>query len=107
MNATKIEIANENNKLHCDAFVQIGPEPGKLTDAAFEKVYAIDVDGETRFYKLADYYRLRFIDVGSCFTIPACGLESHEWRARERQNNLNLTDDTKMAIYYFKRHQQQ
>ncbi len=103
MDAKKIIIENKNNKLQCHAFVEIGPEPGAITDSAFEKLYCTSCNGEDIFFKLADYLRLRFIDIGSAFTIPAEGMESMEWRAKYRAEHPEVTNDTKLAVYFFKR----
>jgi hypothetical protein len=105
MEAVKIEIPNENNKLHCNAFVQIGPEPGVWKESSFDRLYSIRVGDEDRFYKLVDFIRIRFIDVGSAFTIPACGLESQAWRHQYNRDHPDTTNETKMAIYFFKRHE--
>lgn len=104
MEATKLAIANENNKLHCNAFVQIGPEPGMFTEKSFDKLYCIRVDDEDRFYKLVDFIRMRLIDIGSVITIPATGLESHAWRYQYKHDHPEATDETKMAVYFFQRH---
>lgn len=105
MEAIKIEIANENNKLHCDAFVTIDLEPGNWPESKFNRTYCIRVDNEDRLYKLVDFIRLPFSDIGSAFTIPAAGMTSFAWKQYYKKQNPNVTNETKMAVYFFKRHQ--
>lgn len=104
MEATKLAIANENNKLHCTAFVQIGPAPGSFTEKSFDKIYSIRVDDEDRYYKLVDFIRIDFKDIGSVFTIPAAGVESYAWKFLYKNDHPETTDDTKMALYFFQQH---
>jgi hypothetical protein len=105
MKATQLDIPNENNKLHCNAFVQIGPEPGTFTDKSFQKLYCIRVNDEDRFYKLLDFIRIPFADIGSAFTIPATGMTSFAWKWQYKRDHPGTTNETKMAIYFFKRHE--
>jgi len=102
----ELDIPNENNKLLCNAFVQIGPEPVRpFREKMFDRIYSIKVGDESRFYKLVDFIRLPFKDIGSAFTIPAAGLESFAWRVQYKQKNPDVEDDTRMAVYFFKRHE--
>jgi hypothetical protein len=105
MEATKIEIANENNKLNCNAFVTIDLEPGNWPESKFNRTYCICVDGEDRLYKLVDFIRLPFADIGSAFTIPAAGMTSFAWKRKYKRDHQNTTNETKMAVYFFKRHE--
>ena len=100
----ELAIPNDNNKLHCHAFVQIGPEPARpFPEKSFDRVYSISVDGESRLYKLVDFLRMPFKDIGSVYTIPSAGMESFAWRTQYRQEHPEVTDDTPMAVYLFKR----
>lgn len=104
MQATTIDIPNDNNKLYCNAFVQIGPALGPVTSAVFEKIYAVKVgEGDIRYYQLLDFVRLRFQQISSADTIPATGLEAHEWKARYKEQHPDITDDTVLTVYYFKK----
>lgn len=104
MQTTKLAIENENNKLHCHAFVQIGPAPGIFKEESFDKIYSIRVGEEDQFYKLVDFIRIDFKDIGSVFTIPASGLESLAWRFQYKKANPDVQPDTKMALYFFMKH---
>ncbi len=105
MEATKIEIPNENNKLHCNAFVQIDRAPGQWSESKFNQLFCICVDNEERIYKMVDLIRIRFADIGSAFTIPASGMTSFGWKYKYKLEHPNTTDETKMAVYFFKKHE--
>lgn len=104
MEAVKLAIENENNKLHCNAFVQIGPAPGVFKASSFDKLYVTRVGEEDHFYKLVDFIRVDYKDIGSVFTIPSSGLESFAWHYQYKQDHPDVTDDTKMAVYFFQKH---
>lgn len=105
MESVKLAIENENNKLQCNAFVQIGPAPGTFRESSFDKLYCISTNNEDRFYKLVDFIRIDFKDIGSAFTIPASGFESVAWKFQYKRSHPEVNDDSKMAVYFFQKHQ--
>jgi len=99
----ELKLTNENNILECDAFVKINLAPGQLKESDFDQVYLVKHNGKDIFVKIVDILRVSFSRVSSIMTLPATGHESHEWRRQWREKHADTTDDTEMAVYYYKK----
>ena len=105
MEAKLLNIPNHNNCLACDAFLQINFAPeGSIPESSMEKIYFVKHEGNEMYLKLIDMLRISFSNITSTITLPATGKEAHEWREWWLQNNPDTKADTKMAVYYFKKH---
>ena len=104
-NTKELKIANNNNKLFCDAFIEIHFAPPRETITAkdFEKIYVVQKGEESIFVQLTSFTRVEFRNLSSILTMPAMAMESHEWRAYWLNKYPNTKADTEMAVYCYKR----
>ncbi len=101
----ELKILNSNNKLLCDAFIEIhfAPPRETFTEKDFEKIYVIQKGEDSIFVQLVAFTRIAFTNVPSVLTMPATAMESHEWRAYWLSRYPNTKPDTEMAVYCYKR----
>ncbi len=97
-------LNNDNNRLRCDAFIQLHFAPMKqITESDFSQTYVLKVDNEDVFVRMVDMVRIPFDQVGSVLTLPASGKESAEWRKDWLKTYPTTNANTMMAVYMYKR----
>ena len=102
--AKELKLQNSNNRLACDAFLQIGLAPAEpLIEADFNKLYKCNNDGKEFYFKLVDLMKLEFKNIGGIITLPSTGLEAHEWRKQWKERYPDTTDNTMLCVYYYKK----
>ncbi len=103
--AKEMKIPNLNNCLACDAFIQINIAPASLIpESSMNKLYYVNHEGQDIYMRLIDILRIDFAEISSLMTLPATGMESHEWRDDWLAKYPDTKADTKMCIYYYKKH---
>lgn len=100
----ELPLKNLNNCLACDAFVYITFAPSKsLSETDLEKIYYTK-NGEHEFYsQIVDILRFDFSRMPSIATLPATGMESHEWRRWWLEQYPETKEDTLLSVYYYKK----
>ncbi len=103
----ELPLKNLNNCLACDAFVYITFAPAKtLSEIDLEKIYYTKNGNEEFYSQIVDIIRFDFERMPSIATLPATGMESHEWRQWWLQQYPDTKPDTKLAVYYYKKTEQ-
>lgn len=99
-----LPLKNLNNCLACDAFVYITFAPeNRPTEADLERIYLSKI-GEEEFYsKIVDIQQFEFMRMPSIATLPATGMEAHEWCLWWLEQYPQTKEDTKLAVYYYKK----
>jgi hypothetical protein len=103
MEAQKLKLPNENNCLACDAFIVINFAPkDPVKEEDLKRIYFINNEFNAQ---IVDLKILTFDQVNVCshITLPATGLEAHEWRLLWKQKNPAIKPETKMCVYYYKK----
>jgi len=102
--AKELPLKNFNNCLGCDAFVYITFAPAnRPTEADLERIYYTK-NGDQEFYsKIVDIERFDFNRMPSIATLPATGMEAHEWCLWWLEQHPQTQADTKIAVYYYKK----
>ena len=100
-----LTLANDNNKLLCNGFIQIhfAPEEGSIREGDFNRVYQVKVADEMIEVKLVDFTRLLFEQIGTILTIPATGLTAEAWKVQWLKKYPATVWYTKMAVYCYER----
>lgn len=109
MEAKELKLPNYNNCLACDAFIQINIAPQHvITEKDFDRMYSVKHEEKEFYMKLVDIKLLTYDELNVCshMTLPATGLEAHEWRAWWMEKHPTTKPDTKMAVYYYKKHKE-
>jgi len=103
-NVKELPLKNYNNCLACDAFVYINFAPPRLlTDADLATIYYTK-NGEEEFYsQIVDIQRFDFSRMPSLATLPATGMEAHDWCRWWMTQYPNTQATTEMAVYYYKK----
>lgn len=102
--AKALPLKNLNNCLSCDAFVYISLAPNRpVLENELEKIYYTEVDGLQFYSKLVDIMRFKFSRMPSLATLPATGMEGHEWEKWWLEQHPNTHPDTEMAVYFYKK----
>lgn len=97
-------LNNDNNRLHCDAFLQLHFAPvRRITESDYSQTYLIKVNEEDVLVRMVDMVRIPFDQVGSVITLPATGKESEQWRKDWLKTYPTTNENTMMAVYMYKR----
>ena len=104
MEPKRLYLNNDNNRLLCEAFLQLHFCPPKpVTESDLSQVYIVPVDGEEIYIQMTGLIRVPFDQISSLMTIPAAGLESFEWKKRWLETYPATNDNTMMAVYMYRR----
>ncbi len=100
-----LKLANDNNKLACNGFIQLhfAPPQGTVHEKDFDKLYVVNQNDENIFVKLVSFARIPFDLIGTVLTIPATGVESDVWREKWLQKYQDTKPETEMAVYCYQR----
>lgn len=114
LNAKKLVIENENNKLEQSSFIQIHFAPSAelkliggvwrpgFTRLEYENVvYFIDNNGQQIFVKLDFFDRIKFKDISNQYTKICSGVNAYWWKGAFKLRYPTTNDDTDMAVYYY------
>lgn len=102
--AKELPLKNFNNCLACDAFVYITFAPAKgLSEDDLQRIYYTKNGGEEFYSRIVDIQRFDFWRMPSLATLPATGMEGHEWAKWWIEQYPETAADTKMAVYYYKK----
>lgn len=101
LNPKKLHLENYNNKLQCDAFVEINFAP----KTKFETKHTLQpyVLPNGAIVKLIDVYLIKFDALTDVYTLPAMGMRAGEFWRWWWQSYPDTTEDTMMGIYFYKR----
>jgi hypothetical protein len=105
--AQELKLKNYNGCFGCDAFVYIHFAPGRLlTDEDLQKIYYTSIGDGEMYLQIVDVLRFYFKDTPSIATLPATGMESHEWKPWWLSQHPETKPDTEMCVYYYKKKEQ-
>ncbi len=103
MEAKRIYLTNDNNRLGCDAFLQIHFAPlHGITESQLSQVFVVNANGTDRFLKMVSMIRIPFEQISSVMTLPASGKESDVWKEEWKKTYPSTNDITMMAVYMYK-----
>lgn len=100
----ELKLKNQNNCLACDVFSYIQKAPARpIVEADFEKVFFTWHEGKEIFFKMISLVRYKFGRMPDGVTLSATGLEAVDWCFLWRKEHPDVTDDSMMAVYYYKK----
>lgn len=104
MEAKKLFLANDNNRLQCDAFTQVHFAPEQpIRESDMSRLYVVRINDVDVFLQMVDLIRIPFKNIGSLVTLPASGKESAEWKRDFLKLYPSTTDETPMAVYMYRK----
>jgi hypothetical protein len=104
MEPKRIYLKNDNNRLQCEAFLQIHFAPeSRLTEKDLSNTFVVDVGGVDTFLQMVDFMRVPFDQVSSLMTLPSTGMESDVWKQKWLEDFPNTQPGTMMAVYMYKK----
>lgn len=104
MEAKRLLLKNDNNRLHCLAFTQLHfAPPVAIRESDLSQVYVVNVDNGEVFLKMVDLVRVPFEHISSVHTIPAAGKQSDEWKKDWLKLYPSTNANTMMAVYMYQR----
>lgn len=111
----QLAIANENNKLQQDEFIQIHFAPpracfnkagvyrGTFIEEDFNQVFVITDKDEQIFVKLKDFTRIKFCEITNYYSQLCSGCNAYTWKVDFMTRYPKTTNETEMAIYEYER----
>jgi hypothetical protein len=100
-NPKPLPLQNLNNKLLCQAFVEINLAPKEKFEEKHRQLRFVLPNGA--IVQLLDVQVLSYQAISDIYTIPATGMQEGDFRRWWEKSNPGVTDDTLMGIYYYRR----
>lgn len=107
MEPKKLNIPNHNNVLACDVFATINYAPVRekmpLWNEVEKQVYFIEHQDNRIYLQLVEITLYKFKDIPYWITLLCNGLFADEWRNLWQQGHPEVTTETGMAIYFYRK----